>query len=102
MATRLQAEFANSRIMQNLFIDTGVLSDLTGIPAAGYRGVYREMAKGVMHGMTEAKIKYLLYYSLYCVDVTDEEKEEATRLLQLASTAFTRRQQHALIKKITQ
>lgn len=57
--------------------------------AAEGKRLFNNIAGGVLQNMPEAQIKCLLLQFLQCYDITEDERTEATRLLQMADTALT-------------
>lgn len=95
--TELQRQFAKSR----LFRDQAYLL----LFEVGYaRGNDKRLLKGILSDVfadiPEAEIKYFLLHALQCYDITDQERNEAVGLLQLAETALTARQREKIKERL--
>lgn len=57
--------------------------------AAEGKRLFNHITEDLLQNMPEAQIKCLLLQFLQCYDITEDERTEAIRLLQMADTALT-------------
>ena len=83
MVTELQRKFAKSKILQRLILEQlEPMQDKT-------RGTWRRAIREVYATMPEPQIKYFLFSLLLCDDITEDERAEVLRLLQISETELT-------------
>ena len=93
MVTELQRRFARSKILRRLILEH-IAAELGGVN--GYKRVLSACIADAYKDTPEPQIKALLYQFLQCYDLPAEYRAEILQLLQLSSTALTKRQRRQL------
>ena len=80
--TPLQRKLCSAKALKRAIC--GYIETEQGIPAAGLkRIIYRSIKQGFIARLTDNQIRDILYYALQCTDITQEERQQIEKLLDL-------------------
>ena len=89
----MQRRFSRSKLLRRLILEH-IAAELGGVN--GYKRVLSACIADAYKDTPEPQIKALLYQFLQCYDLPAEYRAEILQLLQLSSTALTRRQRRQI------
>lgn len=97
--TQLQKALSKSKLRRNL---AAAFMISEKIPLHGFKRLVNGVFSECIESMPDPDIKRLLYMILLqCSDATEEQRQEAFKLLQLSDTALTGVQQQAMKHSLT-